>query len=111
MSLRFVLYAIEILFPNVRGDVTLLLAPGILCTNRLTAIDPAVQRRAAGIFDFRRPNEQRRAVLEGPLRGAGFSPSEVERTVQKSGPSKAGVIGFTFSDLTQRFLPTLVLDA
>jgi AAA+ superfamily predicted ATPase len=84
----------------------------ILCTNRLTAIDPAVQRRAAEIFDFRRPNDdQRRAVIEGPLREAGFSPAEIEKIVQKSGPSKSGAIGFTFSDLTQRFLPTLVLDA
>ena len=40
----------------------------ILCTNRLSAIDPAVQRRAADIFEFRRPNDaQRRAVLEAPL--------------------------------------------
>ena len=29
----------------------------ILCTNRLAAIDPAVQRRAAEIFEFRRPDE------------------------------------------------------
>jgi AAA+ superfamily predicted ATPase len=84
----------------------------ILCTNRLTAIDPAVQRRAAEIFGFQRPNDvQRRAVLEGPLREAGFSLAEIERIVQKTGPSKAGVTGFTFSDLTQRLLPTLVLDA
>ena len=40
----------------------------ILCTNRLSAIDPAVQRRAAAIFVLERPNpEQRLAVLEIPL--------------------------------------------
>ena len=95
--------------PNKRGQRN---PQPVVCTNRLTAIDPAVPRRAAEIFDFRLPNdEQRRAVLEGPLREAGFSPAEVERIVQKSGPSKAGAIGFTFSDLTQRFLPTLMLDA
>ncbi len=39
----------------------------VLCTNRLTSIDPAVLRRAAEIFEFRRPNEvQRRAVVEQP---------------------------------------------
>ena len=29
----------------------------ILCTNRLSAIDPAVQRRAADIFIFHRPKQ------------------------------------------------------
>ncbi|MGO8656634.1 AAA family ATPase, partial [Rhizobium ruizarguesonis] len=46
----------------------------VLCTNRLTAIDPAVLRRAAEIFDFDRPGDvQRRAVIEGPLTELGFN--------------------------------------
>ena len=45
----------------------------VLRTNRLSAIDPAVQRRAAEIFDFDRPGEkQRRAVIEDPLTELGF---------------------------------------
>ncbi len=46
----------------------------ILCTNRLSSIDPAVQRRAADIFRFVRPNgsAQRRAVLETHLTEAGL---------------------------------------
>ena len=84
----------------------------ILCTNRLSAIDPAVQRRAADIFEFRRPNDaQRRAVVEAPLAEAGFAPAEVGRLVQLTGESKERPYGFTFSDLTQRLLPTLALDA
>lgn len=84
----------------------------ILCTNRLSAIDPAVQRRAAEIFEFRRPNDaQRRTVLDGPLREAGFDAAQVERMVQATGAAEQGAPGFTFSDLTQRLLPTLVLDA
>lgn len=84
----------------------------ILCTNRLSAIDPAVQRRAADIFEFERPNEtQRRAVIELPLQEAGFSPKEIDLVVQMTGPTGRSPIGFTFSDLTQRLLPTLVLDA
>jgi len=84
----------------------------ILCTNRLSAIDPAVQRRAADIFEFRRPNEvQRRAVIEGPLREAGFDAAQIDRLVQITGASRQGAPSFTFSDLTQRLLPTLVLDA
>lgn len=84
----------------------------ILCTNRLSAIDPAVQRRAADIFQFERPNEiQRRAVLEEPLSEAGFTPPEITKIVKATGVTQNSPVGFTFSDLTQRLLPTLVLDA
>lgn len=84
----------------------------ILCTNRLSSIDPAVQRRAADIFCFARPNDaQRRAVLEAPLTEAGFSATEINRLVKLTGPTDGAAVGFTFSDLTQRLLPTLVLDA
>jgi AAA+ superfamily predicted ATPase len=84
----------------------------VLCTNRLSAIDPAVRRRAADIFEFQRPNEaQRRAVLEGPLGEAGFGRGEIDKLVQLTGAATAGGVSFTFSDLTQRLLPTLVLDA
>ncbi|MCP4201934.1 MAG: AAA family ATPase [bacterium] len=85
----------------------------ILCTNRLTAIDPAVQRRAVDRFEFRRPDgRQRRIVLEEPLGELGFGKWEIDRIVKLTGPpgGQEGY-GFTFSDLTQRLLPTLVLDA
>lgn len=84
----------------------------VLCTNRLSAIDPAVRRRAADIFEFRRPNEaQRRAVVEGPLTEAGFTRSQIDKLVELTGGVGSATIEFTFSDLTQRLLPTLVLDA
>ena len=84
----------------------------VLCTNRLSAIDPAVQRRAAEIFEFSRPDEaQRRTVIETPLAEAGLAPSEIDKLVQMTGPASDTEVGFTFSDLTQRLLPTLVLDA
>lgn len=83
----------------------------ILCTNRLSAIDPAVQRRAAEIFTFRRPNpEQRHAVLEVPLSEAGLRPADIKRIVAATGEDGAKP-GFTYSDLTQRLIPTIVLDA
>lgn len=83
----------------------------VLCTNRLNAIDPAVMRRAAEIFDFKRPCErQRRAVIEGPLTELGFSSAYIDEIVRLTAGGKDGV-GFTFSDLTQRLLPTLILDA
>ena len=84
----------------------------ILCTNRLAAIDPAVQRRAADIFEFHRPGDaQRRIVIEGPLGEVGFTGKEIDHIVGLTGPDTKGAVGFTFSDLTQRLLPTLILDA
>lgn len=77
----------------------------ILCTNRLSSVDPAVRRRAAEVFDFTRPNnEQRGAVLANPLKEVGFTPEQIDSIVDQTE-------GFTYSDLTQRLLPTIVLDA
>jgi AAA+ superfamily predicted ATPase len=84
----------------------------ILCTNRLGAIDPAVKRRAAEIFEFSRPNDvQRLAVLETPLKEAGLVRDEIREIVALTGAKNSTAYGFTFSDLTQRLLPALVLDA
>ena len=84
----------------------------ILSTNRLGSIDPAVQRRAAETVTFRRPNdEQRRAVLSTPLEEVGFTPNEIAEIVKQTVSRRAESPGFTFSDLTQRLLPSLFLDA
>lgn len=84
----------------------------IMCTNRLTALDPAVRRRAADILAFQRPGEsQRRAVLEPPLGQFGFTPPQINAVVAATGARKESGYGFTFSDLTQRLLPAIVLDA
>ena len=84
----------------------------ILCTNRLSAIDPAVQRRAAEILIFNRPNdEQRLFVLEKALANTGFTKKQMTDIVELTGPTENCNYGFTYSDLTQRLLPTLVLDA
>ena len=84
----------------------------IMCTNRLGALDPAVKRRAADILEFTRPDDdQRRAVLKGALRDAGFSAHDIDALVVATGPSAKHIYGFTFSDLTQRLLPAIVLDA
>jgi AAA+ superfamily predicted ATPase len=85
----------------------------IMCTNRLTALDPAVRRRAAEVLVFGRPtDEQRRALLTATLSDAGFGRQEIEAVVAATGPRHGGPAhGFTFSDLTQRLLPAIVLDA
>ena len=83
----------------------------IMCTNRLSAIDPAVQRRAAEIFDFARPNDaQRHAIISPAFKEIGFTDSEIQRLVDMTGAT-AGRPGFTFSDLTQRFMNAVVMDA
>lgn len=89
-----------------------LAAAVIMCTNRLGALDPAVRRRAADILAFARPDDaQRRAVLGPPLKELGFSEQQVGALVAVTGVRAGLAHGFTFSDLTQRLLPAIVLDA
>jgi len=84
----------------------------IMCTNRLDALDPAVQRRAADILIFARPDaEQRTTVLAPSLRQLGFSKAQIVAVVAATGSRQNDDYGFTFSDLTQRLLPAIVLDA
>ncbi len=84
----------------------------IMCTNRPGALDPAIQRRAADILPFARPDtEQRAAVLEPSLRELGFSDTQIAAVVNATGARQEGGYGFTFSDLTQRLLPAIVLNA
>jgi SpoVK/Ycf46/Vps4 family AAA+-type ATPase len=84
----------------------------IMCTNRLDALDPAVKRRAADILAFGRPTDaQRRAVLAPAFEQLGFSQPQIEALVSVTGPQKSGDYGFTFSDLTQRLVPAIILDA
>lgn len=84
----------------------------VMCTNRLAAIDPAVRRRAAAIFEFGRPNaEQRQRVLTDALAGFGVDDEAVEKLVLATGERSDGQPGFTYSDLTQRLVPTAILTA
>ena len=84
----------------------------IMCSNRLGALDPAIKRRAADIMAFSRPNEvQRLSVLQRSLGELGFSQPDLNQLVAATGQMNGRAYGFTFSDLTQRLLPTPVLDA
>jgi AAA+ superfamily predicted ATPase len=83
----------------------------VLCTNRLAVIDPAVRRRAAAIFEFERPNlEQRLAVFRNALEGSGFGDEQLHALAEITGED-GRACGFTYSDLTDRVLPALLLDA
>lgn len=84
----------------------------VMCTNRLTALDPAVRRRAADILIFTRPSDaQRRHVLQERLEPLGLSKAHMDGLVAATGPGNGSDVGFTFSDLTQRLIPSIVLDA
>jgi len=83
----------------------------IMCTNRPGALDPAVRRRAAEILSFTRPDAARRREVLAPALGQlGFSPNQIEAVVAATGSCEDGDYGFTYSDLTQRLLPAMVLD-
>lgn len=92
---------------NSRGPVAV-----IMCTNRLGALDPAIRRRAADILAFSRPDEiHRHAVLDDALGSLGLSKADIAKVVSLTGIRKNREYGATFSDLTQRLLPAIVLDA
>lgn len=83
----------------------------IMCTNRYESLDPAVKRRAAELLVFGRPDEgKRRLLLEPRLAELDFAPHEIDAIVAATGP-RDGQPGFTYSDLTHRLIPGIVLDA
>ena len=84
----------------------------IMCTNRLKALDPAVKRRAAEILIFDRPTEtQRHQLLHSALGPLGFDVTSINTLVKVTGPHNERRYGFTFSDIVQRLLPAILLDA
>lgn len=84
----------------------------IMCTNRLTALDPAIRRRAATILTFNRPDEKQRLhLLSSYFSDLGFSKADLEAVAAATGIQKDRDHGFTFSDLTQRLIPEVIFDA
>jgi ATPase family associated with various cellular activities (AAA) len=84
----------------------------VMCTNRESALDPAVLRRAAAILPFSRPNDAQRGELFGAaLAGAGLGAASLDELVRLTGPRDGRSYGCTFSDLRQRFLVEVVLDS
>lgn len=84
----------------------------IMCTNRMNALDPAIKRRSADILSFGRPNEeQRNLVLKEPLAELGLSEDQIFEIVKATGELSYDRYSFTFSDLTQRLIPSIILDA
>ena len=83
----------------------------LICTNRLSALDPAVRRRAAAEFEFTRPNDaQRLEVFSQELVDCGLSSTELEKLADLTGDTGDGY-SYTYSDLVNRVLPVAVLRA
>lgn len=83
----------------------------ILCTNRLSALDPALRRRAAVVEKFERPTDQEREqLLQMDLQGLNLNRSQLSELVSASGPRKDEP-GWTFSDFRTRFYPAAVARA
>lgn len=84
----------------------------VLATNRLSAIDPAVRRRAAATFEFGRPDDgQRREALTRLLDGIRLDRRTLDALTAATGPGPGRDFGYTYSDLYQRLVPAAVLAA
>ena len=83
----------------------------ILCTNRLSVLDPALVRRAAIVEGFDRPrDDERRELLKMDLTGLELSKQQIDELVALSGPCD-GAPGWTYSDFRTRFYPAAVSKA
>jgi len=83
----------------------------VMCTNRLSSIDPAVKRRASMIFDFIRPNEeQRKHILAQTFGDTGINSTDLQKLVEVTGPNDDREYGYTYSDIMQRLLPSILIE-
>lgn len=83
----------------------------ILCTNRLSVVDPALLRRAAIVERFDRPSDdERRSLLSMDLEGVEITPTQMAELVKSTGPT-GGAPGWTYSDFRTRFYPAAVAKA
>jgi AAA+ superfamily predicted ATPase len=79
-----------------------------ISTNRFSALDPAVLRRASLIEEFHRPNDdERRELLIADLAGVDVVPEVIDELVMITG-ARDGRPGFTFSDIQTRLLPAAI---
>lgn len=82
-----------------------------LCTNRLSALDAALIRRAAVVEEFSRPSDaERLALLSMDLEGLGLTAQQMAGLVKATGPGDAAP-GWTFSDIRTRLYPAALARA
>lgn len=82
-----------------------------LCTNRLSALDPALRRRAAIVEEFKRPSdEERRQLFAMDLRGLSLSSMQIGQLVDATG-AKQSRPAWTYSDIRTRLYPAALAKA
>ncbi|RLM19143.1 ATPase [Brenneria alni] len=80
----------------------------ILCTNRLSALDAAVIRRASIIEEFKRPSDdERHELFTKDLSDMGFSAVEIRKLVEATAATKTKP-AWTYSDIRTRLYPAAV---
>jgi AAA+ superfamily predicted ATPase len=76
-----------------------------LCTNRLAVLDPALQRRAAIVEEFKRPAaEERRQLLKMDLAALRLTDTQITQLVTAT-EAKSGQPSWTYSDIRTRLYP------
>jgi len=83
----------------------------ILCTNRLSILDPALRRRAAMIEEFKRPSDAERLQLfQMDLAGLGLSQPQLTELTRLTG-ARDRHPSWTYSDIRTRLYPAALARA
>lgn len=83
----------------------------ILCTNRLSVLDPAIRRRAGIIEPFNRPTDsERRQLLQMDLGALALAPKQIEDLVKATGANGSSP-SWTYSDIRTRLYPVAMSKA
>lgn len=83
----------------------------ILCTNRLSVLDPALRRRAAIIEEFKRPSdEERQQLFQMDLAGLEISQAQLIELMRLTG-ARDQHPSWTYSDIRTRLYPTALAKA
>lgn len=105
VAVNTLIQAIDDLRP-LRGRVLV-----FLCTNRLSALDAAIVRRAAIVEKFERPNDAERLELfYHDLSDLNWSDEQLQSLVRATGGDGNG-IGYTYSDIRTRLYPLALAQA
>ena len=104
VAVNTLIQAIDDLRP-LRGRVLV-----ILCTNRLSALDAAIVRRAAIIEKFDRPSDAELLELfRHDLGDLGWCDEQLQELVRATGSD--GGVGYTYSDVRTRLYPLALAQA
>lgn len=83
----------------------------ILCTNRLSVLDPALRRRAAITETFSRPTEaERQQLFQMDLAGLGLSQNQLAELTRLTG-ARDQHPSWTYSDIRTRLYPAALAKA